>query len=153
LVRASTDIRVTLQSAGDLNWTEIDRAAVTLTYADEDNGVAPIEEQFQLTQAASTNRIQRVIFQPMRKNYKYRVKYFMKGGKEYQGPEFEGRSQKLFINDVFDARQTVSVRGVGDFTGRIQTIFVDRNTTTPPTNPEQSQALTGASPFSNGRSR
>jgi hypothetical protein len=136
-------------SAGDLNWTELDRAAVTLTYSDEENGVAPIEEQFQLTQAAPETRIQRVIFQPMRKNYKYRVKYFMKGGKEYQGPEFEGRSQKLFINDVFDARQTVAVRGIGDFTGRIQTIFVDLEyqdaangyTLT------KSQALTGASPF------
>jgi len=136
-------------SAGDLNWTEIDRAAVRLTYADEDNGVAPIEEQFQLTQAAPTTRIQRVIFQPMRKNYKYSVKYFMKGGKEYQGPDFEGRSQKLFINDVFDARQTVSVRGVGDFTGRIQTIFVDLeyNDATNKYTQNKSQALTGASPF------
>jgi hypothetical protein len=136
-------------SAGDLNWTEVDRAAVTLTYADEDNGVAPIEEQFQLTQAAPEYKIERVIFQPMRKNYHYRVKYLMKGGKEYLGPELEGRSQKLFINDVFDARQTVAVRGVGDFTNRIQTIFVDLdyNDATNHYAQNKSQALTGASPF------
>jgi hypothetical protein len=136
-------------SAGDLNWAELDRAAVTLTYADEDNGVSPIEEQFQLTQAAPDYKIERVIFQPMRKNYRYRVRYFMKGGKEYQGPELEGRSQKLFINDVFDARQTVSVRGVGDFTNRIQTIFVDLDYNDAANGYAQnkSQALTGASPF------
>jgi len=136
-------------SAGDLNWTEVDRAAVTLTYADEDNGVSPIEEQFQLTQAAPQHKIQRIIFQPMRKNYRYRVKYFMKGGKEYQGPELEGRSQKLFINDVFDARKTVAVRGVGDFTTRIQTVFVDLEYHDGVNGYTQtrSQALTAASPF------
>ncbi len=61
----------------------------------------------------------------MRNNYRYRASYFMKGGKELQGPELEGRSQQLFINDVFDARKTVAVRGVGDFANRIQTVFVD----------------------------
>jgi hypothetical protein len=136
-------------SAGDLNWAEVDRAAVTLTYADEANGVSPIEEQFQLTQAAPEHRIQRVIFQPMRKNYRYRVKYFMKGGKEYQGAEQEGRSQKLFINDVFDGRKTVAVRGVGDFTNRIQTVFVDLtyDDATNGYTQSKSQALTGASQF------
>lgn len=80
-------------SAGDLNWAELDRAAVTLTYSDE--GVAPIEEQFQLTQAAPATRIQRVLYQPMRKNYRYRVKYFMKGGKEYQGPDRRAVAEAL----------------------------------------------------------
>jgi hypothetical protein len=137
-----------LVSAGDLNWTEIDRAAVTLTYSD-DGLIQPIEEQFQLTAAAPERKIQRVLFQPMRKNYKYRVKYFMKGGKEYQGPELESRSQRLPINDVFDARKTVSVRGVGDFTNRIQTIFVDLeyNDATNGYTQTRSQALSAASPF------
>jgi hypothetical protein len=136
-------------SAGDLNWSEVDRAAVTLSYADEENGVSPIEEQFQLTQAAPEYKIQRVIYQPLRKNYHYRVKYFMKGGKEYRGPEVEARSRKLFINDVFDARKTVAVRGVGDFTNRIQTIFVDLeyNDQANGYSQNRSQALTSASPF------
>lgn len=110
-------------SAGDLNWNEIERALVTFTY--EDRGVDRIEEQFQLSQTSPTHKIQRVIFEPMRKNYKYRVKYFMKGGKEYEGSELESRADKLFINDVFDARKTISVRGIGDFTNRIQTIFIN----------------------------
>lgn len=110
-------------SAGDLNWDELDRALVTFRY--EDTGVEPIEEQFQLTQASPTHRIQKVIFQPMRKNYTYKVKYSMKGGREFEGPELEGRAHDLFINDVFGARKTISVRGLGDFTSRIQNVFVN----------------------------
>lgn len=134
-------------SAGDLNWAELDRADVILTY--EDTDVEPIEERFQLTQAAPNARVEQVIFQPMRNNYKYRVKYFMKGGREYQGPEFEGRADRLFINDVFDARKTIAVRGVGDFTGRIQTIFVDLEYVDEEHDYRQSrsQAINGASPF------
>jgi hypothetical protein len=136
-------------AAGDINWTEVDRAAVVLTYEDHEGGVEPIEEQLQLTEATPRHRIQHVMFQPMRKNYRYRTKYYMKGGREYQGPELESRSQKLFVNDVFSARKTISVRGVGDFTSRIQTIFVDLlyrdDTNTYEQN--RSQALTGAAPF------
>lgn len=136
-------------SAGDLNWTELDRVAVVLTYEDKQNGVEPIEEQFGLTQAAPDTKIQRVIFQPMRNNYKYRAKYFMKGGKEYQGPELEGRAAHLFINDVFEARRTVALRGIGDFANRIQTIFVDLEYADAANGYTQvkSQALTAQSPF------
>src|SRR5262249_48641704 len=120
-----------------------------LTYEDEQAGVARIEEQFSLTQAKPDYKVEHVIFQPMTKNYHYRVKYLMKGGKEYLGPELEGRSQKLFINDVFAARQTIAIRGVGDFTNRIQTIFVDLeyNDDGNAYKLNKSQALTGASPF------
>ncbi|MET1053550.1 MAG: hypothetical protein ABWX65_13015 [Mycetocola sp.] len=136
-------------AVGDINWTEVDRAAVVFTYEDREGGVELIEEQIQLTQSAPEHRIEHVIFQPMRKNYKYRVKYFMKGGREYQGPELESRAQKLFINDVFDARKTISVRGVGDFTNRIQTIFVDLlyKDDANAYSQNKSQALTGAAPF------
>lgn len=109
-------------SAGDINWNEVDWALVTFRY--EDRGVETIEDQFQLTKDNTTHKIQRVIFEPMRKNYKFRVKYFMNGGKELEGDEQESRSQHLFINDVFGGRKTVSVRGVGDFTNRIQTVFL-----------------------------
>lgn len=136
-------------SAGDLNWNELDRVEVVLTYEDSANDVDLIEERFQLTQASPNARVEQVIFQPLRNNYKYKAKYFMKGGREYQGPEFEGRSDRLFINDVFDARKTISVRGVGDFVNRIQTIFVDLEYVDEAHDYRQvrSQALTGASPF------
>jgi hypothetical protein len=134
-------------SAGDLNWDEIDRALVTFHYEDAD--VDTVDEQFQLTAASATHEIQKVIFQPMRKNYRYKVKYFMKGGREFEGPETEGRSQDLFINDVFGARKTVSVRGIGDFTTRIQTVFVDLEyvDSTNSYSLSRSQALSAASSF------
>jgi hypothetical protein len=136
-------------AAGDINWTEVDRVAVRLTYEDREHDVEQIEEQFALTQAAPTYEIQRVIFQPMRNNYRYRVTYALKNGRELEGPELEGRSRKLFINDVFSNRKTVAVRGVGDFTNRIQTVFVDLDWLEPANDYEQtkSQALSGASPF------
>ena len=134
-------------SAGDLNWNEIDRAAVTFHY--EDQGIDPFETQLQLTQAAPTAKVQKVIFQRVRQDYRYTVKYFMKNGLEYQGGEQRGRGQKLFINDVFDARRTVSVRGVGDFATRIQNVFVDLeySDTTNKYTQVKSQALSAAAPF------
>jgi hypothetical protein len=136
-------------SAGDLNWSELDRVDVVLTYEDAENGVPPLEERFQLTQAAPTHKVQHVIFQPMRNDYHYKVKYFMKGGKEYDGPERTGRSDHLFVNDVFDARKVISVRGVGDFANRVQMVHVnleykdEANKYTQ----EKSQALSAATPF------
>ena len=97
-----------------------------MTYEDQDNGVAPIEEQFQLTPGrADPPHPARHLPADAQELPTISVKYFMKGGREFLGPELEGRRQKLFINDVFGARQTVGVRGVGDFATRIQTIFVD----------------------------
>lgn len=134
-------------SAGDLNWAEIDRAAITFHY--EDQGVDPIDLQFQLTQAAPSFKVQKVIFQRVRQDYKYTVKYYMKSGVEYQGGEKRARAQKLYINDVFDARRTVSVRGVGDFVARIQNVFVDLEYSDAANKYTQmkSQALSAAAPF------
>ena len=134
-------------SAGDLDWNDIDRALVILKY--EDNNVEPFEDQFMLTQGSNTHKIREVIFEPMRKNYKYTVKYFMKGGKEVQGSELEGRSQTLFINDVFGGRKTVSVRGAGDLTNTIQTVFVNLKYTDTVNDYSvtRGQALSAATPF------
>jgi hypothetical protein len=111
-------------ASGDINWTEVELAQVTFQYEDAD--VPLIERQFSLTQATPTFKIQQVIFQPMRKNYRYRVKYVMKGsGTEYEGSWTDGRSPNLFVNDVFGGRKTVNLRGIGDFTNRIQNVFVN----------------------------
>ncbi|MGV1004993.1 MAG: hypothetical protein ACOYEV_09560 [Candidatus Nanopelagicales bacterium] len=136
-------------AAGDINWSEVDRAAVLLTYEDSQNGVGRIEEQFALTQASPVARIQRVIFQPLRNNYQYQVTYSLKNGREMKGPKLEGRSRKLFVNDVFSNRRTVSVRGIGDFANKIQTVFVDLDWKETANSYEQtkSQALSGSSPF------
>ena len=112
-------------SAGDLDWNDIESALVTFRYEDSSAGVELIEDQFRLNQSAQTHQIQEVIFAPMRKNYTYRIKYFMKNGKEYTGDEIESRAQNLFINDVFAGRKTIGVRGIGDFQTKIQTVFLD----------------------------
>jgi len=136
-------------AAGDIKWDEVERAAVTFTYADIEHGVEPIEEQFALTKDAPSYTIQRVIFQPLRNNYRYQVTYGMRNGRELRGPLIEGRSRKLFINDVFTSRKTVSVRGVGDFTRKIQTVFVDLDWEEKANGYEQtkSQALSAQSTF------
>lgn len=134
-------------SAGDLDWNEIDRALVVFRY--EDRNVEPFEDQFVLSPSQLTHKVRKVIFEPMRKNYRYQVKYFMKNGKEVQGSELESRSSNLFINDVFGGRKTVSVRGAGDFANRIQSVFVNLTYTDVRNDYTQtrSQALTAAVTF------
>lgn len=110
---------------GDINWTDVKSAQVRFTYEDPEADVAPIEEQFVLTQAQPTAQVKEVIFKPFRKAYKYQVKYFMQDGREYQTAEQEGRSHNLFINDPFTGRKTVKVIGVGDFDNSIDNVFVD----------------------------
>jgi hypothetical protein len=112
-------------SAGDLNWNDVESALVTLKYEDAGAGVEAIEDQFPLTKDKPSHLTQEVIFQPMRKNYKYRTKYFMKDGKELESDEKEGRAENLFIQDPFGGRKTVGIRGIGDFTNRISQVFLD----------------------------
>jgi hypothetical protein len=112
-------------TAGDLNWNDVSRALVTFRYEDPGH-VELIEDQFELTAESPTHEIQHIIFEPMRKNYTYRVKYFLKNGKEVGGKvDVEGRADRLFINDMFVGQKVIGVRGVGDFATRIQTIFLD----------------------------
>lgn len=134
-------------SAGDLDWNVIDRALVVFRYEDRD--VEPFEDQFTLSPNQLDHKVQKVIFHPMRKNYKYQVTYFMKDGKELQGSELESRSSNLFINDVFGGRKTVSVRGVGDFATRIQSVFVNLTYTDARNDYTQtrSQALSSATTY------
>jgi hypothetical protein len=112
-------------SAGDINWNDVESALVTLRYEDKGEGVELIEDQFTLTKAIPNHLVQEVIFKPMRKNYTYRVKYFMKDGKELESAEGEGRAENLFIQDPFGGRKTVGIRGVGDFATRINQVYLD----------------------------
>ena len=112
-------------SAGDINWSDVETALVEFRYEDQSAGVAPIEDQFQLSESQTSHRIQHVIFAPMRKNYTYRVKYFMKDGKEFQGELLTSRSERLFINDTFGGHKSVAVRSLGDYANHINTVFVN----------------------------
>ena len=112
-------------SAGDLNWNEVESAQVKLTYEDPGEGVSPLEDQFVLNEDNLTHEFQRVIFKPFRKPYKYRVKYFMKNGREFETDEREGRAHNLFINDPFAGTKTIKVLAAGDLQNTINNVFVD----------------------------
>lgn len=111
--------------AGDLNFDQVRQAQVTLQYEDRANDVDLIEHQFTLDSENRHQRLQELIFHPMENPYRYRVKYFMSNGKEFQVDWKEGRSQQHYVNDPFNATKTVGVRAAGDLENEISTIFLD----------------------------
>ncbi|HEY0726708.1 MAG TPA: hypothetical protein VGD38_01480 [Pyrinomonadaceae bacterium] len=113
--------------AGDLNFEQVDRVQVVLQYEDTSNNVPLIEDSFTLDKAHTEHKFSKLIFAPVKNAYKYRVKYFMKDGKEYSVDWQEARSMQLFINDPFSANRSIGLRGIGDFQSDIATIFVDLN--------------------------
>jgi hypothetical protein len=122
---ADTGILIVDAVAGDINFDQVTAAQVTLQYEDSANGVSLIEEQFTLDKDNNTHRYQKVIFQPRRNPYQYKVKYFMKNGKEFAVDWMKGNSPNLAINDPFSATKTIGVRSMGDLQADIATIFVD----------------------------
>jgi hypothetical protein len=112
-------------AAGDINWTEVESAQVKMTYHDEEEGVGPLEEQFILSKDEPSHTFKEVIFKPFRKPYKYRVKYFMKDGREFATDEQEGRAHNTFINDPFAGRKTINVLAAGDLENAIERIHLE----------------------------
>ena len=111
--------------AGDLNIDQVERAQVVLQYEDSSNNVPLIEDSFTIDKAHTEHKFSKLIFAPVKNAYKYKVKYFMKDGKEYTVDWQEARSMQLFINDPFSANRTISLRSLGDFQNDIAAIFVD----------------------------
>jgi hypothetical protein len=66
-----------------------------------------------------------------------------------QGDLLHSRSPQLFISDMFGGRKTVGVRGVGDFSKRIQNVFVNLTYADSRNKYVQtkSQALSAGTPF------
>lgn len=109
--------------AGDLNFQQVPSAQVTVRY--EDSGVDPIERQFTLDGNNPSHRFTKVIFQPRKGAYEYKVKYFMDNGKEVETEWQESRSPSLYINDPWNAVKEVGLRSIGDLDNTIAQIFVD----------------------------
>jgi hypothetical protein len=132
---------------GDINWSEVSGATVDFTY--EDDGLDPIAESFELTKDHVTHRIQRVIFQPLRKSYSYTVKYRMADDTEYSVSAKTGRSRTLFINDPFAGRKTVKVVGAADFQAKVTMVTLDLDYADEPNHYHQSKsvALSKETPF------
>lgn len=122
---ADTGILIVDAVVGDINFEQVSAVQVTLQYEDSANGVDLIEEQFTLDKDNKKYPFQKVIFQPRRNPYQYKVKYFMKDGKEFSVDWVKGNSQQLPINDPFSATKTIGVRAMGDLQTDIATIYVD----------------------------
>lgn len=144
-----TGILLVHVAPGDLNFNIVKEALVTLQYEDRENGVDPIEQVFKLDKDHPEHQWAQVIFKPRKNPYRYRVKYFMADGKEFQSDLQTGASTKLFVDDPFSASKTVNVRAFGDFDNRIDTIFVDLRYVDETNDYSQSQsaALTKESTF------
>ncbi len=134
---------------GDLNFDQVEEAQVTLQYEDSSNNVPLLEESFTLDKDHREHKFAQLIFVPVGNPYKYRVKYFMKDGKEFSVDWQEGRASQLYINDPFSANKTVSVRAIGDLQSDIGTIFIDLKYVddTNKYNQTSSVALSKANPF------
>ena len=83
---------------GDLNFTKIPQAQVAIQYEDKSAGVGLMEDQFTLDKDNQEHTMTKLIFQPRRNRYRYRVKYVMADGTEYQKDWTDGQSNQLFIN-------------------------------------------------------
>jgi len=134
---------------GDLNFDQVEEAQVTLQYEDTSNNVPLLEESFTLDKDHREHKFAHLIFAPAKNPYKYRVKYFMKDGKEFSVDWQQGRASQLYINDPFSANKTISVRAIGDLQSDIATIFLDLKYVDGTNNYNQtsSMALSKASPF------
>lgn len=110
---------------GDLNFNQVDQVHLTLQYEDQDNGVDLFEQQFILDPDNLYHQFEEIIFAKREKSYKYKCKYFMKDGKEYQVDLKKGNSNTLYINDPFSGTKKIGIRAAGDLDLEIKQIFVD----------------------------
>lgn len=110
---------------GDLNFEQVSSAQITIQYKDDDNGIEPIEWHVTLDENNDKHKKQKVIFGRQRKPYKYKVKYNMKDGREYESDWSSSRSSELYINDPFSASKSIGLRTIGDFENDIEEINVD----------------------------
>jgi hypothetical protein len=135
--------------AGDLNFEQVERAQVTLQYEDTSNDVALIEESFTFDKEHREHKFAHLIFAPVKNPYKYRVKYFMKDGREFSVDWQQGHAAQLYINDPFSANKTIGVRAIGDLKNDIGTIFLDMKYTDEKNkyNQSSSVALSQSTPF------
>ncbi len=112
-------------AAGDIDFDEVKSASVSVAYDDVEAGVSPVAQTVTLTKEAKEAKIQALIFKPRTTPYKYRVKYKINSGREYEVDWKPEQSRRLFVNDPFSAQKTINVRSVGDLEARIANIQVD----------------------------
>jgi hypothetical protein len=107
---------------GDVNFEEVAQAQLTCSYKDGD---VKLERQFTITPETRAHQIREVVFKPLTEPWKYKLKYFMKGGREITVAEEESDGDTLYVNDPFSAIRTLSIRTKGDFANTIDQLFLD----------------------------
>lgn len=110
---------------GDLNFDEVTQAEVVLQYEDASHDVPLFETQFSIDKDHRESRVRQLILQPVRNAYRYKVKYFMKDGKEFAVDWASGLANRLFINNPFSATKTIGIRAMGDLDKVVDTVFAD----------------------------
>jgi hypothetical protein len=111
--------------AGDINFEQVSKAVVTMKYEDAANGIAAFEDQFTIDRTHLDFAFEKLLLVPMKNPYRYSIKYFMIGGKEYSVKEREGKSKTLFVDDPFVDFKEVIIRAGGDLENDIANILVD----------------------------
>lgn len=110
---------------GDLNFEQVNQVQLTLRYEDSANNIGPIERQYTIDKDNQSHQLKEVVFEPVKEPYRYRMKYFMADGREYELDWKEARADTLYVNDPFSATKTYSIRAVGNLEDDIQDIFLD----------------------------
>jgi hypothetical protein len=110
---------------GDIDFSEIKQVWVTVQYEDRAAGIDSIEEVITLREDQKEAEIVRVIFQPVRNQYRYKVKYQMANGKKYEKDWANGQSNRLFIYSPFVDTRVIHLRSLGDMEQDIDNIYVE----------------------------
>jgi hypothetical protein len=112
-------------TAGDLNWSQVTQAQVTVEYDAVGAGNRKVQHEYILDKEHPRHELREVVFAPVNKPYKYQVKYFMADGKEYEVSEKTSDAPRLFVNDPFSTMKRINFLAVGNLDSQIQTIFVE----------------------------
>lgn len=133
---------------GHIDFSKIPQVEVAIQYEDRSAGVDLIEEVFMLDKDSKNQEMLKVIFQPRRNQYRYRVKYFMADGKEYMKDWTSAQSEDLLIGSPF-VDKVIHIRPVGDMDIDIANIYIDLKyeDTANDYRTTQSYALNKANPF------
>lgn len=133
---------------GHLDFSKIPQVEVAIQYEDRSAGVDLIEEVFMLDKDSKNQEMLKVIFQPRRNQYRYRVKYYMADGKEYLKDWTSAQSEDLLIGSPF-VDKVIHIRPVGDMDNDIANIYIDLKyeDTDNDYRTSQSYALNKANPF------
>lgn len=132
---------------GDIDFTQVNTAQVSVAY--EASGIQPVALDFVLRQGETPAPVQKVIFQPQDAPIRYKVRYFMKDGREILADWVSQRSTEIHVNDPLGQYRTVPIRAVGDLATKIDTIYLDLAYDDPANNyrTTHSQALNAATPY------